>query len=100
MKRADELLGQRGHPPLPAGVTAHELRRTFASILVALGGDPTYVVDQVGHTDPEFTLRVYAHQMRRNEGDRDELARLVGAPVQAETGRSSASAPFQRTVTA
>ncbi len=26
-------------------------------------------MSQLGHTDPAFTLRVYAHAMRRDEGD-------------------------------
>ena len=40
VKRADELLAERGHEPLPAGVTAHKLRHTFASILFVRGEDP------------------------------------------------------------
>jgi hypothetical protein len=32
------------------------------SILVALGVDPGSVMDQLGHTDPSFTLRVYRMQ--------------------------------------
>ena len=38
--RADELVRERGENPLPEGVTAHKLRHTFASILIALGRDP------------------------------------------------------------
>ncbi len=75
--RADELLAQRGHRPLPAGVTAHKLRHTFASILYVRGDDPPYVMAQLGHTDPGFTLRVYAHAMRRDEGDTERLKALV-----------------------
>ena len=56
---ADVLLAQRGREPLPAGVTAHKLRHTFASILFVRGEDPPYVMAQLGHTDPAFTLRVY-----------------------------------------
>ncbi|MDP9376175.1 MAG: site-specific integrase [Actinomycetota bacterium] len=52
VKRADVLLADRDLPPLPAGVTPHKLRHTFASILVALGRDPAYVMAQLGHTDP------------------------------------------------
>jgi integrase len=37
---AEELLAQRGREPLPAGVTAHKLRHTFASILFVRGEDP------------------------------------------------------------
>lgn len=62
--RADQLLAQRGQHPMPRGVTPHKLRHTFTSILFALGRDAPYVMDQLGHTDPAFTLRVYAHVMR------------------------------------
>jgi integrase len=37
---ADALLARRGREPLPAGVTAHELRHTFASILFVRSEDP------------------------------------------------------------
>jgi integrase len=77
VKHADELLARRGHQPLPAGVTAHKLRHTFASILYVRGEDPPYVMAQLGHTDPGFTLRVYAHAMRRDEGDKERLKALV-----------------------
>jgi hypothetical protein len=30
-------------------------------------------VEQLGHTDPKFTLRVYAHAMRFSEEDRARL---------------------------
>jgi hypothetical protein len=53
-------------------------RHTFASLLVALGVDPGAVMDQLGHTDPTFTLRVYRHGMRRNEASRKALRELVG----------------------
>ncbi len=43
-----------------AGVTAHKLRHTFASILYVRGEDPPYVMSQLGHTDAGFALRVYA----------------------------------------
>jgi len=67
--------------PLPAGVTARKLRHTFASILAALGEPMPYVMQQLGHTDPAFTLRVYGHQMRRGD---DEKARLVALVERAE----------------
>jgi integrase len=76
-KRADELLAERGHPPLPRGLTPHKLRHTFASVLVACGEDPASVMAQLGHTDPKFTLRVYAHVMRRGAEERERLSALV-----------------------
>ena len=49
---ANTLVEERGLQPLPLGITAHKLRHTFASILVAIGKDPTHVMQQFGHTDP------------------------------------------------
>ncbi len=77
-RRADELLEKAGSVPLPTGLTPHGLRHTFASLLVALGEDPRYVMGQLGYTDPAFTLRLYSHAMRRDEGDLDQLRALAG----------------------
>ena len=74
---ANEALDRSGAVPLPQGLTPHKLRHTFASILVALGVDPGIVMDQLGHTDSRFTLRVYRHGMRRTDADRERLRLLV-----------------------
>ena len=74
---ADRLLEARGLVPLPRGLTTHKLRHAFASILVALGEDPISVMRQIGHTDPQFTLRVYAHMMSLDPADRERLKALV-----------------------
>jgi integrase len=63
---ASRLVDERRLQPLRLGITPHKLRRTFASILVAIGEDATYVMQQLGHTNPAFTLRVYSHMMRRS----------------------------------
>jgi integrase len=75
--RADELLEQRRQHPMPRGVTAHKMRHTFASILFAIGRDAPYVMGQLGHNDPAFTLRVYGHVMRFSSQDRARLKALV-----------------------
>jgi hypothetical protein len=62
----------------PRGETLEDGRHTFASLLVALGVDPGSVMDQLGHIDPTFTLRVYRHGMRRDEASKDALRELVG----------------------
>lgn len=77
IKQADELLGERGQPTLPRGLTTHKLRHTFASILVACGEDPASVMAQLGHAHPAFTLRVYTHLMRRGKDERARLKALV-----------------------
>lgn len=84
---ASRLIDKRGVQPLPLGITPHKLRHTFASILVAIGKDPTYVMQQLGHTDPAFTLRVYAHLMRHSAEERDALRALVEGRVWAVTGQ-------------
>jgi integrase len=76
-ERADKLLEERGQVPLPKGLTAHKLRHTFASVLIACGEDPNSVMAQLGHTDPTFILRVYTHMMRRASGERLRLKALM-----------------------
>jgi integrase len=97
---AEELLATRGQPPLPAGVTAHKLRHTFASILYVRGEDPPYVTSQLGHTDAGFTLRVYAHAMRRDDGDKERLTALVEgrdwAPMGTERPDQRPDAPVEQ----
>ena len=78
VKLASEQLIQAGGTPLSAKLTPHKLRHTFASLLVALGVDPGAVMDQLGHTDPTFTLRVYRHGMRRDPDSQARLRKLVG----------------------
>jgi integrase len=90
---AEELLAARGQPPLPTGVTAHKLRHTFASILYVRGEDPPYVMSQLGHTDAGFTLRVYAHAMRREDGDKERLKALVEGRDWAPLGTSGPNSP-------
>ncbi|MDP2711959.1 MAG: site-specific integrase [Solirubrobacteraceae bacterium] len=77
LRRADELLAAHDRPPLPAGVSPHKLRHTYASILIAIGEDPASVMAQLGHTDPKFTLRVYTHLMRRDPEERQRLQALI-----------------------
>ena len=87
---ADAALRKSDTEPLGAGLTPHSLRRTFASILVALGEDPAYVMAQMGHTDPTLTLRVYAQQMRRRDGERERLRALVNGEEWVPSGATAA----------
>ncbi|MGH7489936.1 MAG: tyrosine-type recombinase/integrase, partial [bacterium] len=74
---ADKLLIERGQRPISHGMSPHKLRHTYASILVACGEDPASVMAQLGHTDPNFTLRIYTHTMRRDPAERARLKALV-----------------------
>ncbi|HEX2863356.1 MAG TPA: tyrosine-type recombinase/integrase [Deinococcales bacterium] len=39
----------------------HDLRHTYASLAIRAGMDVRLLADRLGHTDPGFTLRTYAH---------------------------------------
>ncbi len=77
VERASKNLLACGLPPLPDKITPHSLRRTFASVLYAIGEDPGVVMDEMGHTDPALALRVYRQSMRRGEDEKIALRRLV-----------------------
>ena len=56
---------------LPALVTAkigrirfHDLRHTYASLLIEQGENIKYIQTQLGHSSPTVTLNVYAHLMK------------------------------------
>lgn len=48
-------------------ITFHSLRRTAASLRCACGDDVAYTSAWLGHTDPRFTLKVYAQATKRRE---------------------------------
>jgi integrase len=77
VERASKNLRAHALPPLPDKITPHSLRRTFASILYAIGEDPGVVMDEMGHTDPALALRVYRQSMRRGDDEKATLRRLV-----------------------
>jgi integrase len=84
---ANERLAEVGEPPLPAGLTPHSLRRTFASVLYALGETPPDVMAEMGHTGPQLALAIYAHAMRRGEDERERLQALVDGVDWAANGQ-------------
>ena len=87
VKRANANLAAEGKPPLPARLTPHSLRRTFCSLLYALGEDPGTVMDEMGHTDPALALRVYRQSMRRGEDEKAQLRALIEGRELAGFGR-------------
>jgi integrase len=77
VKHANTQLAVDGLEPLPDGLTPHSLRRTFASLLFAIGETPPYVMAQMGHTTPNLTLAIYARQMDRRDGEPERVESLV-----------------------
>jgi integrase len=60
----------------------HDLRHTYASILIEQGENIKYIQSQLGHSSPTVTLNVYAHLMR---------------PVNQEAARRLENSIFQTT---
>jgi hypothetical protein len=54
-----------GIEPISEQVTPHSLRRAYASLRFAVGDDPVYVAEQLGHTKPTFSMEVYASAVKR-----------------------------------
>jgi integrase len=71
----------------------HDLRHTFASLLIANGEDVVRVSRQLGHASPHITLHTYSHALPNDHyGSTDRLAQLVyGSP--APTDEQAASSP-------
>lgn len=62
----------------------HDLRHTFASLLIAGGANITFISRQLGHTSSQITLGVYAHLLDREEQarrTREILEEMVGDVV-------------------
>ena len=90
IRRASKRLAGLGVEPIGEAATPHSLRRLYASLRYALGDDPVYVAEQMGHADAgALSMRVYARAVRRRD-------RLTGATLReydralawAEMGRA------------
>jgi integrase len=95
VERANKNLANLDLAPLPERITPHALRRTFASVLYALGEDPGIVMDEMGHTNPALALKVYRQSMRRGEDEKAQLRALVEGSQLAAIGRRAAETPSE-----
>jgi integrase len=93
--RANANLAAKDLPPLPEGPTSHGLRRTFATVLYALGETPPVVMAEMGHASPNLALRIYAQAMRLSDEEREQLAALV-AGEKAHKGTKGEVVPIER----
>lgn len=87
VKRANATLAKDDLPPLPK-LTPHSLRRTFASLLYAIGEPPPVVMAEMGHTDAGLALRIYAQAMRADCGSSEALRALVTGESVTSRGRA------------
>jgi integrase len=77
VERANATLAAEGFSPLPERLTPHSLRRTFASVLFAIGEPHPVVMSEMGHTQPSMTLGLYAQVMRVDDRERQRLKDLI-----------------------
>jgi integrase len=91
VERANVKLVRLGIEPIADNIGLHGLRRTYASLRAAAGDDVAYTAEQLGHTDPAFSLRVYTHAVKRRQ-------RLAGAELQ-QFSRANEWAEWARTGT-
>jgi integrase len=97
---ANLALADVGIEPISDRVTPHSLRRTYASLRAAAGDHPVYIAEQLGHTDPGFTFRVYQRAVKRRERLNDAyLAAFDQALEWAEMGRIESKSPVARPTT-
>src|SRR5436305_645341 len=62
----------------------HDLRHTYASLLIAGGANITFVSRQLGHTSSQITLGIYAHLLDGEEQarrTREMLQEMLGSQV-------------------
>ena len=96
IRRANEALAEAGIEPISERVSPHSLRRTYASIRFALGDDIVRVSEQLGHSDPSFSMRIYAKAIRRRERlPASHLAAFDAALEWARIGTNAESAPLE-----
>jgi integrase len=92
VNRANTRLEQAREAPLPR-LSPHALRRTFASVMFALGESIPVVMADGGWPDPKVVLTVYAHSMRRDHAKNDALRELVKGSKIGSNGSEPESAP-------
>jgi integrase len=77
-----------GGPNRPT-LRTHDLRHTFASLLIAAGASVVFVASQMGHAKPTVTLDVYAHLFDARD-HADKLAAILEANFAATLERPAA----------
>jgi integrase len=79
------MLRRNFRPALKAAgcpsIRFHDLRHTYASLLIAQGENIKYIQNQLGHASPSITLNVYAHLMKPT--NQEAACRLENAVFEA-----------------
>ena len=70
---------------LPAGVTSHDLRHHYASVLLAAGESVVAVAERLGHENATLVLKTYGHLMPDSE---DRTRRAIDTAWSTSDGPS------------
>jgi integrase len=98
------MLRRNFRPALKAAgcpaVRFHDLRHTYASLLIAQGENIKYIQNQLGHASPTITLNVYAHLMKdRNPEAAQRLENAVFGANGSRMVAENKKGPRSETVT-
>ena len=74
---------------LPAGVTSHDLRHHYASVLLA-AGESVAVAERLGHENATLVLKTYGHLMPDSE---DRTRRAIDTAWSTSDGPQTAHVP-------
>src|SRR5215217_6058038 len=77
---------------LPAGVTSHDLRHHYASVLLSAGESVVAVAERLGHENATLVLRTYGHLMPDSE---DRTRRAIDTAWSTSDGLETAQAPIR-----
>jgi len=69
----------------------HDLRHTYASLLIEQGENIKYIQNQLGHSSPTVTLNVYSHLMKSE--NQEAVCRLENT-IFEETGHNLVTEKF------
>jgi integrase len=74
----------------------HDLRHTYASLLLQQGENIKYIQSQLGHSSPTVTLNVYSHLMKKENQEaacrlEETVFAVHGSKMVAVNGKGVAS---------
>ena len=76
---------RRGRPWKDCDIRPHDLRHTYATLLYDAGVDIKAAQKWLGHTSPEFTMRLYTHLTEtRKAKSSDRLSNFIESKVQSK----------------
>lgn len=94
----NNLANRHFNPALKAAglhkIRFHDLRHTYASLLIEQGENIKYIQSQLGHSSPTVTLNIYAHLMKPvNQAAACRLENAIfetsGSKMVADTGKGT-----------